>query len=246
MRPSSPSIPSSFSFAAIASRRRSPGRLWGSLPVSRRMNSSSRGVSGTMPPSSLFSSCAARISTRRLRSRLPASMTWPSNPRTVAPWAIPGASDAFPRRRSTSRPCFIAAASIASVAFSRPPPGFESRWTFRPLSQDRQVPSSAFAGAKVIVWAWKWTSPPRFSAWKYARESVRAGRHSCTRPPTRTRTASRSTSRRCAATTSRRRSRAISGWSFRLWLTSAGRVISASFGWRNSPRLWVSLVPWRS
>ncbi len=107
-----------------------------------------------MPPSSVFSSWAARISTRRFRSRLPASITWPSSPLTVAPWAIPGARDATPRFRSTSRPFSLAAASIASVAFSRLPPGFERRITFRPFSQVRQVPSSAFAGRKVITWAW--------------------------------------------------------------------------------------------
>jgi hypothetical protein len=230
---------------ARASRRRSPGRSWANVPDAFRTNSSSRGVRGTMPPSSRFSSWAARISTRRFRSRLPASMTWPSSPLTVAPWIWPGALAATPRRSSTSRPFRLAASSTASVAFARLPPGLDIWATFCPLSQDRH-PSAAFAGAKVIVWAWKWTSPPRFSAWKYARERVRASCHSRTPPPTRTRTASRSTSARWAATAARRTSRAISGWSFRLWLSSAGRVINASLGCLNRPRPWVSLFPSRS
>lgn len=81
-------------------------------------------------------------------------MTWPVGPLTVAPWTWPGAFAATPRRSSTSRPWLRAESSIASVAFARLPPGLDIWATFRPLSQDRQVPSAAFAGAKVIVWAW--------------------------------------------------------------------------------------------
>jgi hypothetical protein len=62
--------------------------------------------------------------------------------------------DATPRLRSTSRPFFLAAASIASVAFARLPSALDIWATFCPLSHDRH-PSAAFAGAKVIVWAWK-------------------------------------------------------------------------------------------
>ena len=107
-----------------------------------------------MPPSSRFNSCAAKISTRRLRSRLPASMTWPSGPLTVAPWTWPGARDARPRRSSTARPWVFAAASTASVTLARLPSGLDISAMFRPLSQDRHEPSGIWAGMKVMTWAW--------------------------------------------------------------------------------------------